>query len=155
MAFPSLLFVAFAFSVLAGVLAIEEPADSKVQVLRYGQLTRFLKKNDVSIVEFYAPWCGHCQHLAPVYRDAAAIMAEANLPFKVGFAKFDDTDDFNKQMRAGAEEMFNFTSYPTLIVFKKNKVKAANKEHWKRKYKKVRWQYTEADAIIPMILCSI
>lgn len=120
---------------------IEEPADSKVQVLRYGQFNRFIKANDLSVVEFYAPWCGHCQHMAPVYREAAAKIAETDLPVKVGFGKFDDTDPLNKQMQAGAEDMFNFKSYPTIVIIKKNRVKVANREHWKHVYKKKRWQY--------------
>jgi thiol-disulfide isomerase/thioredoxin len=76
-----------------------------------------------------------------VYREAAAMMSELDLPFQVGFGKVDETDEWNKQLRAGAEDMFNFTSYPTLVVIKKNKVKAANPEHWTRKFQKKRWQY--------------
>jgi len=68
-------------------------------------------------------------------------MAETELPVRVGFGKVDDSDPFNKQMRAGAEDMFNFTSYPTIIIVKKNRVKAANKEHWTRTYMKKKWQY--------------
>lgn len=27
------------------------------------------------MIEFYAPWCGHCQHLRPVYREVAEAVS--------------------------------------------------------------------------------
>jgi len=67
-------------------------------------------------MEFYAPWCGHCQQLAPHYRSAAAELKTMDLPKKVFLAKMDDGDEANRRLRAGAEDMYNFTSYPSLFV---------------------------------------
>lgn len=74
-------------------------------------------------MEFYAPWCGHCQDLAPKYREAAAILANADLPKPVVLAKYDDSTDSQRQLRAGAEDVFNFNAYPALYVFEDGKHK--------------------------------
>jgi protein disulfide-isomerase A1 len=42
------------------------------------------------LVKFYAPWCGHCKHLAPHYDEAAKLLA--NNP-QILLAKVDSTEN--------------------------------------------------------------
>jgi len=43
------------------------------------------------LVEFYAPWCGHCKALAPKYEELAAMYSSAELSKLVTVAKVDAT----------------------------------------------------------------
>ncbi|CAK7562882.1 MAG: protein disulfide-isomerase precursor [Sporothrix epigloea] len=43
------------------------------------------------LLEFYAPWCGHCKSLAPKYDDLAAQYAASQFKDKVVIAKVDAT----------------------------------------------------------------
>lgn len=66
----------------------------------------------VQIVEFYAPWCGHCQNLKPAYEKAAR-----NLEGLAKVAAVDCDDDANKAL-CGAHGVQGF---PTLKTFRPGK----------------------------------
>lgn len=43
------------------------------------------------LIEFYAPWCGHCKSLAPKYEELATLYAKSEFKDKVVIAKVDAT----------------------------------------------------------------
>ena len=56
---------------LAGAAAAAWPEEDNVVVLDDKNFDQFLKETPLTIVEFYAPWCGHCKQLAPVFEEVA------------------------------------------------------------------------------------
>ncbi|ETS06761.1 thioredoxin-domain-containing protein [Trichoderma reesei RUT C-30] len=70
------------------------------------------KSNHTSIVEFYAPWCGHCQNLKPAYEKAARTLD--------GLAKVaavDCDDDANKALCGS----LGVKGFPTLKIVRPGK----------------------------------
>ncbi|XP_068652675.1 protein disulfide isomerase-like 1-4 isoform X2 [Aristolochia californica] len=80
--------------------------EKDVVVLKDSNFSEFLEKNPYVMVEFYAPWCGHCQALAPEYAAAATeLKGEAVL------AKVDASEENELSQK------YDVQGYPTVYFF--------------------------------------
>lgn len=74
------------FGFVAGVAA----QSGEVAVLTDANFKDFLAEHkNGALVEFYAPWCGHCKNLEPEFKAAAKTLHEEGV--KTPLAKVDAT----------------------------------------------------------------
>ncbi|KAH9691223.1 protein disulfide isomerase-like 1-1 [Citrus sinensis] len=110
-------------SILALVLTIaccmtaisaEENAESKefVLTLDHSNFSDTVSKHNFIVVEFYAPWCGHCKKLAPEYEKAASELSSHDPP--VVLAKVDANEEANKELAS----QYEIRGFPTIKILR-------------------------------------
>ncbi|KAF9997607.1 hypothetical protein BGZ65_006821, partial [Modicella reniformis] len=92
-------------SVLAGLYS---PRDNVVDLTTQTFQSEVIDSNHLVMVEFYAPWCGHCKNLAPHYKSAAKNL--------YGIAKLGaiDCDEDKNRPICG---QYDIKGFPTLKIF--------------------------------------
>lgn len=80
--------------------------EKDVVVLKDSNFSDFIAKNRYVMVEFYAPWCGHCQALTPEYAAAAT-----ELKGEVVLAKVDATEE------SELGQKYEIQGFPTVYFF--------------------------------------
>ena len=85
-----------------------ETNDEPVKVIVGENFDSIVINNDKFVLlEAYAPWCGHCKQLEPVYNKLGELLKDAN---DVVIAKIDATANEHKAV--------NIEGFPTIFLFK-------------------------------------
>ena len=96
------------YLLLSCAVALAEIAtDEGVLVLTEDNFQEAIDSNEFILVEFYAPWCGHCKKLEPIFKLVdQSLSGERDL--RIGRV------DCTRFPNVGRE--FSITGYPTILL---------------------------------------
>jgi protein disulfide-isomerase A1 len=109
---PVLLLLVFGLLASVATVSADEVDDKHVVVLTSKNYDDELAAQEFMLVEFYAPWCGHCKKLQPHYAEAAATLHDEGVT-NVRLAKVDCTTVRDVCDKNGVQ------GYPTVKWFRK------------------------------------
>ncbi|KAF3770798.1 hypothetical protein M406DRAFT_320512 [Cryphonectria parasitica EP155] len=95
--------------VLTGLTAVVAAKSAVMDLIPSNFDKNVLDSGVPTLVEFYAPWCGHCKNLAPVYEELASTLEFAKS--KVQIAKVDADAEKDLGRKYGVQ------GFPTLKFF--------------------------------------
>ncbi len=96
-------------SLLSLALPLASAASSVLDLIPSNFDKVVFESNKPSLVEFFAPWCGHCKNLAPVYEELATKFATAGDKVSVAKVDADEHKSLGKQ--------FGVQGFPTIKWF--------------------------------------
>ncbi|XP_037082891.1 protein disulfide-isomerase A6 homolog [Pollicipes pollicipes] len=105
-------FALLLFGLIAASDGLYSARDDVIELTPSNFNREVIDSDSVWIVEFYAPWCGHCKNLVPEYKKAATALK--------GVVKMGAVDADQHQSLGG---QYGVRGFPTIKVFGLNKKK--------------------------------
>ncbi|XP_014294871.1 dnaJ homolog subfamily C member 10 [Microplitis demolitor] len=81
--------------------------EEKLRKNIFNKKSKSKNKKDYWLIDYYAPWCGHCQKLEPQFAIAAQLLKNNS----IGFGKF-NCDTFGSECN-----QLGIQAYPTLMLY--------------------------------------
>ncbi|GFH44560.1 hypothetical protein CTEN210_01034 [Chaetoceros tenuissimus] len=92
---------------MAPIAALYEDSSAVIQYEKTSEFKAAVSKKGLTMVQFYAPWCGHCKQFSPVYQQIAAMFE--------GIVDFVAVDTDGPLKRLMGE--YNVQGFPTMKLF--------------------------------------